>query len=158
MSGAAAQTMEVTERVVSKTPEERLARHAGRPAGTSMRRLLGWACRAPPLPRRGRRRRVQAQRAARLLLPTPLRPHAACPAGLFGPPFNGTFVEVAPVSSSNHMGFVWLPPQQPGRYWVTSQAPGACEAGKRPARPLGTRGSSGIQPASCPGAISWLLA
>lgn len=69
-------------------------------------------------------------------------PSGRCPSS-FDPPFNETFREVAPVSDSNRMGFVWLPPQQPGPYWVTSQAPGACEAGKRrvgPQRPAGRAG------------------
>ncbi|KAL4447786.1 hypothetical protein ABPG75_005005 [Micractinium tetrahymenae] len=48
-------------------------------------------------------------------------PSDRCP-GSFGPPFNDTFQELAPVSDSNRMGFVWLPPQEPGFYWVTSQA------------------------------------
>lgn len=47
----------------------------------------------------------------------------------FGPPFNASFTEVQPVSDSNEQGYLWVPPQVPGSYWLTSQAPGACEAG-----------------------------
>ncbi|KAL4442519.1 hypothetical protein ABPG77_005103 [Micractinium sp. CCAP 211/92] len=63
-------------------------------------------------------------------------PSDRCPSS-FSPPFNDTFQELAPVSDSNHMGFFWLPPQEPGPYWVTSQAPGACEAGKHAVRRKG---------------------
>ncbi|PSC69381.1 early nodulin 1 [Micractinium conductrix] len=57
-----------------------------------------------------------------------LIPSERCPDS-FGPPFNASFTEVQPVSDSNEQGYLWVPPQVPGSYWLTSQAPGACEAG-----------------------------
>eukprot|EP00887_Chlorella_sp_A99_P000918 scaffold5.g918.t1 len=62
-------------------------------------------------------------------------PSAACPPS-FGGPYNDTFQELQAVSDDASFataGFAWAPPCAPGSYWLTSQAPGACEAGERAA-------------------------
>ena len=58
-------------------------------------------------------------------------PSADCPDSFDGPQ-NDTFQELQPVSddpSFSTAGYPWSPPCTPGSYFLTSQVPGACEAG-----------------------------